>query len=141
MKLHPFHPISVHAPLACVAFAPLADLGAVLSHRAGLWVIGAFMCAGAAVFGLIAATFGALDFERAYAKAPRTVGWHASLMVAAVTLDAVSAFGRFGAAFAALAPPPNWTVGASAVALGAAVIGGALGGELVYRHGIGVVKD
>lgn len=141
MKLHPLHPVSVHAPLACIVFAPLADLGAALTHRADLWSVSAFMCAGAVMFGVIAATFGALDFERAYAKAPKTVSWHATLMAAAVSLAAASAVGRFGEAYTVLAPPPAWAITAGVIALIAVAIGGALGGELVYRHGVNVEKD
>jgi uncharacterized membrane protein len=141
VKLHPLHPVSVHAPLACIVFAPLADLGAVLSHRSEFWFVSALMCAGAGALGLIAATFGALDFERAFAKAPKTVSWHATLMAAAVLLDVASAIGRFGPAFTALAPPPAWAIGASAVALVSVAIGGGLGGELVYRHGINVERS
>lgn len=141
MRLHPLHPVSVHAPLACIGFAPLADIGALLWHRADLWIVGAFMCCGAGVFGLVAATFGALDFERAYAKAPRTISWHATLMAAAVTFAGVSAFGRFGDGFTVRTPPPDWAIAASVIALAAAVVGGALGGELVYRHGVNVEKN
>lgn len=138
MKLHPFHPISVHAPIACIVFAPLADAGAALTRLPTLWAVGALMTAGAVVFGLLAASFGALDYERAFAKAPRTVSWHAVLMASAVTLDGASAFGRFGRDLALTSPPATWAVAVSALALRAAGVGGFLGGELVYRHGVNV---
>lgn len=138
MKLHPLHPVSVHAPLACIAFTPLADLGAVLTSRAEFWTVSAATSAAAPVFGLIAASFGALDFERAYARAPKTVSWHAALMVLAVALAAISAFGRFGEGFTVLTPPGVWPIAAGVAALIVAGAGGALGGELVYRHGVNV---
>jgi len=138
VKLHPLHPVSVHAPVACVVFAPLADLGVVLTGRGELWLVGAVMTAGAVLFGLIAASFGALDYERAQAKAPKTVAWHAVMMSTAVTLDGVSAFGRFGHDFAVLTPPAAWAIAAGALALAAAGVGGYLGGDLVYRHGVNV---
>ena len=140
MKLHPLHPVSVHAPLACLALAPLADLGAALSERAELWAVSAYLSAATAVTGLIAATIGALDFERAYLKAPKVVSWHAVLMVTAVALAGISAAGRFDAAFAVLATPAPWAVAVGVVALVVAGAGGALGGELVYRHGVNVEK-
>jgi uncharacterized membrane protein len=140
VKLHPFHPISAHAPIACIVFAPLADLGAVLTGQPYLWAVGGLMTASAVVFGLIAASFGALDFERAFAKAPKTVSWHAISMVSAVTLDAASAFGRFGRDFVMTAQPPLWAIALSALALVIAGIGGFLGGELVYRHGVNVER-
>lgn len=138
MRLHPLHPVSVHAPLACIALTPLADLGAALTHRAEFWTVGAALSAAAPLFGLIAASFGALDFERAYAKAPKTVSWHAVLMVLAVTLSAVSGFGRFDGGLAVLTPPGVWAIAAGVAALIVAGAGGALGGELVYRHGVNV---
>lgn len=98
------------------------------------------MTAGAVVFGLIAASFGAMDFERAFFKAPKTVTWHALLMAAAVTLDGVSAFGRFGREFALSTPPAAWSIAASVLALFVAGVGGFLGGELVYRHGVNVTE-
>ena len=141
MKLHPLHPVSVHAPIACIVFAPLADLGATFAQAPYLWAIGALMTAGAALFGFFAASFGAMDFEQAYAKAPKTVSWHAILMGCAVTLDGISAFGRFGNGLAAITPPPLWAIALSAIALIIAAIGGFLGGDLVYRHGVNVDKS
>lgn len=141
MKLHPLHPVSVHAPIACIVFAPLADLGATLTHLPYVWAVGALMTAGAAVFGLVAASFGALDFERAYAKAPKTVSWHAILMGCALTLDAISTFGRFDADVTNIVAAPIWAIILSALALILAAIGGFLGGDLVYRHGVNVGEE
>jgi uncharacterized membrane protein len=138
VKLHPLHPVSVHAPIACLVFAPLADLGAALTGQPYFWAVGALMTAGAVVFGLIAATLGAMDFEHAYARAPRTVSWHAAFMTTAVTLDGVSAFGRFDSHFAVLTPPAAWAIVVGMLALLVAGVGGFLGGELVYRHGVNV---
>lgn len=141
MKLHPLHPVSVHAPIACIVFAPLADLGATFTRLPFVWAVGALMTSGAVLFGLIAASFGALDFERAYSKAPKTVSWHAILMGCAVTLDAVSAFGRFAKDHPITTQPPMWAITLSALALIVAAIGGFLGGDLVYRHGVNVARD
>ena len=140
MKLHPFHPISVHAPIACILLTPLADLIAAVTDRGDLWIVGAYLSAGAVVFGLVAATFGALDFERAFAKAPKIVIWHAALMVTSVGAAAVSGFGRFDESFIVQSPPPAWAVAAGIIAFLIAGIGGALGGELVYRHGVNVER-
>ena len=138
MKLHPLHPISVHAPIACLLFVPLADLGAALTRQPYFWAVGALMAAGAAVFGLVAATLGAMDFERAYAEAPKTVSWHAILMATAITLDGAGAFGQFDHDFAVTKPPAAWAIALGMLALIAAAVGGFFGGELVYRHGINV---
>lgn len=140
MKLHPLHPVSVHAPIACILLTPLSDLVAVTTQRADLWIVSAYLSAGAVAFGLIAATFGALDFERAFAKAPKTVSWHAALMAASVSAAGISAFGRFGENFAAHSHPPLWSLAAGVVAFLVAGVGGFLGGDLVYRHGVNVER-
>jgi uncharacterized membrane protein len=90
------------------------------------------------VFGLIAATLGALDFERAQAKAPRTVIAHASAMGASVLLSAASLLGRADQHFAIAAPAPLWAIAASGAAFWAMIAGAYLGGDLVYRHGVNV---
>jgi len=140
VRVHPLHPVSVHAPIACIVLTPLADLIAAATHRADLWIVSAYLSAGAVVFGLIAATFGALDFERAFAKAPKTVIWHAALMTASVSAAAVSALGRFGENFAVQSPPQLWSIAAGVAGFLIAGVGGALGGELVYRHGVNVER-
>lgn len=141
MSLHPLHPVSVHAPIACIAFAPLADLAATLTQLPFMWAVGALMTAGAAIFGLIAASFGAMDYERAYAKAPKTVSWHAILMACAVTFDGFSAFGRLGQDREITTAPAMWAIALTALALVIAAVGGFLGGDLVYRHGVNVDKS
>ncbi len=138
MRLHPLHPISVHAPIGCFLFVPLADLGAAVTQQSYFWAVGALMTTGAVVFGLLAAIFGAMDFERAYARAAKTVSWHAALMASAVTLDGASAFGRFDRNFAVIMPPASWAIAFGILALIAAAVGGFFGGELVYRHGVNV---
>jgi uncharacterized membrane protein len=69
---------------------------------------------------------------------PKTVRWHAVLMAVAVMLAGASAFGRFGEGFSVRSPPEFWAIGAGVLALIIAGVGGALGGELVYRHGVNV---
>ncbi|MGQ0533208.1 MAG: DUF2231 domain-containing protein [Caulobacteraceae bacterium] len=138
MRLHPLHPISVHAPVACILFTPLADLGAHLSQRNDAWTLGVLTSAGAVIFGVLAAMFGALDFERARAKAPRTVIAHACVMLIAVTFSAASLMGRIDQQFAIAAPPPFWSIVTSVASALAMMLGAYLGGELVYRHGVNV---
>lgn len=139
--MHPLHPMSVHAPVACILFTPFADLAAHMMGNSTAWTLGALTSSGAVLFGLVAATLGALDFERAHAKAPRTVIAHASIMVIAVALAGVSLLGRVGEHFAIGAPPPIWAVAASVVAFLAMLAGAYFGGDLVYRHGVNVRRD
>lgn len=141
MRLHPLHPMSVHAPLTCLLVTPFADLAAHVTGQPSLWALGALTGAGAVGLGLLAMTLGALDFERAHAKAPRTVIAHASAMIVAVTLSGVSLFGRIGAEFDIIAPPPAWAIAAGLGAFAAMIFGAYFGGDLVYRHGVNVARD
>jgi uncharacterized membrane protein len=130
--------MSVHVPLTCMLLAPFADAAAIFLHRADLWALGALATAGAVLFGVLAATLGALDFERAHAKAPKTVIWHASAMSAAVTCEAISLAGRMHSDGALNSPPALWAIVASAGAFLIVLAGAYLGGELVYHHGVNV---
>jgi uncharacterized membrane protein len=136
--MHPLHPMSVHAPVACMLFTPLADLGAHITHQSQAWTLGALTSAGALLFGLLAAMLGALDFERARTKAPRTIIAHVSAMSGALVLSAVSLFGRVDADFTVAAPPPLWAIGGGVLAAAVMFAGAYFGGELVYRHGVNV---
>lgn len=138
MRLHPLHPMSVHFPIACLVFTPLADAAAWALNMDALWLVGAIASAGAVVFGVVAAMLGALDFAAAREKAPRIVLLHASLMSGALMLGFASSFGRFGANFAPLMPPPAWAIGAGAAAAVLMLLGAWFGGELVYGRGVNV---
>lgn len=137
LRIHPLHPASVHMPVTCILFTPFLDAGSLFLH-ADLWPMAAYVCAAAMVFGLVAASFGALDFEKAHAKAPRTVIAHAGAMALALGLEGVSLLGRFAADGAVRAPAPTWAIAAGAGALGVMLAGAYFGGDLVYRHGVNV---
>ncbi len=139
--MHPLHPISVHAPLACFLFTPLADAAALLTGDDVAWTIGALTTAGAVAFGVLAATLGALDFEKAHAKAPRTVISHLTAMATALIFAAASLSGRIGESMAIIAPPPAWALICGALAAASAIVGGYFGGDLVYRHGVNVQRN
>jgi uncharacterized membrane protein len=135
--MHPLHPASVHLPVACILATPFADLAAHL-FSPDAWQFGALTSAGGVIFGLIAASFGALDFERAHARAPRTVIAHACAMLLAVSLEAISLSGRIGSDFAVVGTPPAWSLVTGAAAALVLLAGAYLGGELVYTHGVNV---
>lgn len=133
---HPLHPMSVHAPLTFVLFTPLCDAAALVLHEPLAWRVSVLFCAGALLTGLVAATLGASDFGRAHKASPRVIILHASLMMTTLALIGVSLIGRV--ADAQQLTPPLWAVFASAVALVTLIAGAFMGGELVYRYGVGV---
>lgn len=136
MALHPLHPMSVHAPLTCMLGVPFLD-AAALCWRTEFWLFAACTTAAALALGVLAATLGALDFERARAKAPTTVLWHACAMGGALLCEAISLAGRLTAS-GLVTPAPLWAIGASALGFAIVLAGAYFGGELVYRHGVNV---
>lgn len=138
MKLHPVHPMLVHAPLACWILVPICDALALAMGRDVFWQTGALLSAFGAAAGAVAATFGALDLPRARERAAKLARVHATLMGSAWLLSAASLAGRIDGAYAAVTPAPLWTVVTSALALLIALAGAWCGGEMVYGRGVGV---
>jgi uncharacterized membrane protein len=136
--MHPVHPMLVHAPIACWALTPLCDGLALALHQEAFWTIGAFLTAAGLLFGALAATAGALDFERGHAAAPKVAVAHALLMGGAWTVSVASALGRFTPDYSPLTPPHWWAIAAGGVALVLMIAGAWCGGELVYGRGVGV---
>lgn len=141
MKLHPVHPMLVHAPLAGWIFVPACDLLAVAMDRAFFSQAAALISAFALLGAAAAATFGALDLPRARERAAKLATTHAVLMGAAVLLSGASLFGRIDGAYAAITPTPLWAIAASALALVVALAGAWCGGEMVYGRGVGVDRS
>ncbi len=133
--------MSVHAPVACMLFTPLVDAGALLTGKPEVWTLGALTTAGALGFGLIAATLGALDFERGYAKSRRTMVSHVVAMTSALVLSGVSLSGRLGEGMSIVAPAPLWAIACGGAALIVMLAGAYFGGDLVYHFGVNVKRD
>lgn len=133
--------MSVHAPVACLLFTPLADAAAWWSGRPEGWAIGALTTAGALGFGVIAATLGALDFERGYAKSRRTMASHVIAMTLALVFAGVSLSGRIGEGMSVVAPPPVWAIACGGVAFLSMAAGAYFGGDLVYHFGVNVKRE
>ena len=138
MKLHPLHPLLVHAPIACWAFTPVFDAIALVFNVSFFWQAGALMAAIGVLAGAVAATAGAIDLPHAQAKVSKLAVAHASLMSGAWLLATIGLIGRVGSGFQAILPPPWWAIAASSAALLIMIVGAWCGGEMVYGHAIGV---
>ncbi len=137
--MHPVHPMLVHAPIVCWVFIPGCDLAAQFIAADFFHQVAALLAALGAAGGALAATAGAMDFERAQKAAPKTAIAHASLMGVAFVLGLASLLGRVDTHdMHVLLPPPVWAIAASALGLAVMVGGAVCGGELVYGHGVGV---
>ena len=133
---HPIHPIIVVFPVAFLTAAAGSDIGYWLTDdlfwsRVSTWAIGLGLVA-----GILAALVGMLDFFKVPRVRKRTAGWaHMILNITALILTAIN--------FGLRLDNPNFIVplGVIISLLVATLLGlgGWYGGELSFRHKIGVI--
>jgi len=136
---HPIHPIVVTFPIAFFVGAFVCDLVFWRSSNpmwatASLWLIG---------FGLImaavAAVLGATDFLGDHrVRAINDAWWHAGANVIVVLIELYNWYTRY--AHGADAVVPTGLV-LSLIAVLLLLFSGWKGGELVFRHRVGVIDD
>jgi uncharacterized membrane protein len=134
---HPFHPLLVTFPVAFLVGAAATDIGYWLSGdpfwaRASLWLVGSGF-----VTGIVAAITGMLDFLKIDRVRKRSAGWaHLFGNVTALLLTLVNWIVRYNKPVEAVIPQ-----GIILSILVSAILGvtGWYGGELAYRHKVGVV--
>lgn len=134
---HPLHPVIVIFPVAFLAAAAGTDIGYWLTSdpfwaRASVWLIGAGFGA-----GILAGITGFLDFTRIKRVRERSAGWlHMGGNVSALVLSLINLVLRQGNA----AEPIVFTgLGLSIVVASLLSVSGWFGGELSFRHKIGVI--
>jgi uncharacterized membrane protein len=133
---HPIHPMLVPFPIAFLVGGLLTDLtywwtGEPYWARTSLWLVGAGL-----VGGGLAAIFGLTDFLTIQRVREHADGWIHFLGNAAVlALALVSFLLRLPDPAARVLP---WGLGLSWVTAGLLLVTGWYGGELAYRHMIGV---
>ena len=143
MTRHPVHPMLVHLPIACWLLAPMSDVAALAMGRPFFWHVSALLCAAGLVSGALAATFGALELERIKDRkdVQRLATIHASLMGTAWVVALVAIILRIDDILLTRIPGPVSVAVLDFAAAGILVAGAFFGGEMVYRHGVGVKKD
>ena len=133
---HPLHPMLIPFPIAFLVATLLCDLVFLSSGNPG-WAEGAFWCLAAAlVSAAAAAVAGFVDFLGN--KQIRDLGdaWrHMIGNVTAVVLALINFLIRFGDAADGVMP---WGILLSLIVVGLLLYTGWKGGELVYRHRVGV---
>lgn len=140
---HPLHPMLVSLPIGLLVGSVAADIIYLITGRNTMWYDIAFWTA---IFGVVtalaAAVVGFVDYFllalRTDARTPATV--HMGLNLAVVALFLISIVlrlehgalsgGRFTLAFIL-----------SLVGIGLLSVSGWLGGELAYRHHLGIIPD
>jgi len=135
---HPVHPILVPFPLGLLTTSVIFDIIHLLTGGARWAEISFWMIAVGVVAGLLAAVFGLIEW---LAIPPGTrakaIGlWHGLSNVVMVALFAASWLVRSSAP----GDPGVLPIVLSFLGVGLASLGGFLGGELVFRMGIGVAQ-
>ena len=136
---HPLHPLLVTLPIGFLIGAFLSDIafystGDGFWARASAWLIGAGL-----VTGILAAITGLVDFMGSDRIRSLTIVWyHFAGNAIAMVLTAVNLYFRTASDLTAVTG--GHLVMSVLVVLIFAVTGW-LGGELVFRHGAGVIGD
>jgi uncharacterized membrane protein len=134
---HPIHPMLIVFPLGLLAIAVLFDILRIFTGNEALAEVAFWNIAAGVIGGLVAALFGFIDWLNVPSgtRAKQVGLVHGGGNVVVVALFAVSWLMRLG--------EPNYVPSALAFVLGVvavllALVTGWLGGELVYRLGVGV---
>lgn len=134
---HPIHPIIVTFPIAFLVAVMGSDLGYwftkdVFWARASVWLIGLGLGS-----GLLAAIIGMSDFFKIKRVRERSAGWlHLYGNIIALLLTGVNLWIRQGNPIDAILP---WGLTLSVTIATLLGVTGWFGGELSFRHKIGVI--
>jgi uncharacterized membrane protein len=133
---HPIHPVLIVFPLGLFAMAVIFDIIQLVTGNPNLSVAAYYMIAAGIISGLVAALFGLIDWTGiAPQSRARSIGlWHGLGNVVVVLLFAISWWLRKPNP----AAPTGGALTASYIGVLLGLFTGWLGGELVFRHGIGV---
>jgi uncharacterized membrane protein len=136
---HPLHPVLITFPLGLLPVAVIFDI-VYLSSGNGHWAdLSFWMIAAGVIGGLLAAVCGLIDWLALDngTRAKRIGLWHGLVNLVVTVLFTISWWMRLPAPDA----PPIPALVLGFIALLFALIGGWLGGELVYRLSVGVDFD
>jgi uncharacterized membrane protein len=135
---HPVHPVVTHFPMALLPVSFLGDLIGIWTDASFWWSFSFYNLAIGLVLSIPALITGMIDFMAIPQEgaADRVAMRHMTIIITAITLYTVSFFIRFGVEI-----PSGWrvisSVSLSLLGLIFLLIGGWLGGQLVYRYGVG----
>jgi uncharacterized membrane protein len=134
---HPTHPMLVVFPIGLLATAVIFDILYLITANPALPTVSFYMIAAGVIGGLLAAIFGFIDWLALpnNSRAKSIGGWHGIGNVVIVVLFAISWLLRGGAANFV---PSGLALLLSFAGVGLALITAWIGGELVYRLGVGV---
>ncbi len=136
---HPIHPMLIPFPIALWVFSLVADIIYLWRDNVG-WAWMAFWTLLAGCLGAItAAIFGIIDYLAIEdMQVVKVANWHARLNVLALLLFAASWYLRTNNGSNMINRSLTIPIALSVVGVIVVAISGWLGGELVFKHGVGV---
>ena len=136
---HPVHPMLVVFPLGLLPAAVACDIIYLIRNNPNWGHVAYWLIAAGVLSGLIAAIFGIADWAALPngTRAKRIGGWHARVNIVMLVLFAISWWLRLRLPDR----PTPLAIGLGIAALLFGLIGGWLGGEMVYRQSVGVDLD
>lgn len=139
---HPVHPMLIPFPLALWATSFVVDVLFYFTRHPTLLVISKFMLAAGCIGALAAAIPGFIDWLAIKnGEVKKAANWHARLNVIALIVFAISFFLRLGNYSHLVGRKLTIPFLLSLVGVILITISGWLGGELVFRYGIGQTRD
>ncbi len=139
---HPIHPMLIPFPLALWATSFVVDILFYLLRHPTLLVIAKFMLAAGCIAAIVAAIFGFIDWLGIKnGEVKRVADWHARLNFAALVVFVLSLFLRMGSYSHFVGHRLTIPFLLSLVGVILITISGWLGGELVFRYGIGQTRN
>lgn len=139
MSRHPLHPAIVHFPIACWSLAVTADFAGLWFGEAAWRWSGGLLIVGC-IMGLVALLAGMIELGRVpEGEAMRVAYWHMTAMLAACLLFSSRLWLRLEGS--RLLEPNIISLLLDAAGFFWLVVGGWLGGKLVYYYGIGRINN
>ena len=139
---HPIHPMLLPFPLALWTTSFVVDILFYFLRHPTLLVIAKFMLAAGCIGALAAAIPGFIDWMAIKnGDVKKVANWHARLNIAALVVFAISFFLRLGSYSGLVGRKLTIPFLLSLVGMILITISGWLGGELVFRSGIGQTRD
>ena len=135
---HPIHPMLIPFPLALWTTSFVVDVLFYFLRHPTLLIVSKFMIAAGCLGALAAAIPGIIDWlsiENGDVK--KVANWHARLNITALVVFAISLFLRLGSYSHLVGRKLTIPILLSLVGVILIAISGWLGGELVFRYGMG----
>jgi uncharacterized membrane protein len=140
---HPIHPALIPFPIGLLVFSFVADL-IYLWRGNAVWrdYVAFYTLLGGIIGGAAAAIPGLIDWAMLTDRAAvKVANWHARVNIITLLIFAASFYLRTTSGAGWIASMPTLPLVLSVVGVIGLTIGGWLGGELVFRHGVAVTEQ